>query len=116
MSNLTGRAIYQKAQKPPRAPYLELVGLRESAEGQRCSLRLPCCNHDPATTVLAHLRFFNWAGIAEKPINVLGVFACSACHDALDRRVDSQVGFEDILRALGETLISHVKAGRLIFK
>lgn len=116
MSNLTGRAIYQKAQKPPRAPYVELVGLRESARGETCRLRLPCCNHDPATTVLAHLRFFNWAGIAEKPINVLGVFACSACHDALDRRVNSQVGFEDILRALGETLISHVKAGRLIFK
>lgn len=80
--------------------------VRDSARGEDCALRLDCCNHNPQTTVLAHLRFFGWAGIAEKPDDFLAVYACSACHDAIDRRSDAECalwGFEDLLRALGET-------------
>ena len=73
-----------------------------------------CCNHNAQTVVLAHLRFFNWAGIAQKPDDLLAVFACSACHDALDRRDMSAVwGFEDILRALGETLLRQKAMGNV---
>lgn len=99
-----------------KAPNLVSAALRQSAKGQPCSLRLPCCNHDPATTVLAHLRFFGWAGMGHKPPDYLAVFACSACHDAIDRRSDTDVAqweFEDLLRALGETLNRHYAAGRL---
>lgn len=77
--------------------------VRDSARGEECTLRLACCNHDPDTTVFCHLRFFGWAGIAEKPDDFLGVYGCSACHNAIDRRDDAPWGFEDLLRALGET-------------
>jgi len=101
---------------PPRQKRLRLVSpkLRASAKGQPCTLRLPCCNHDQDTTVLAHLRFFGWAGVAEKPDDYLGVFACSACHDAIDGRGRNLWEFEDLLRALGETLRAHFLAGRLV--
>lgn len=103
---------------PPRQKQPPLVSsaLRKSARGEMCSLRLSCCNYDPETTVLAHLRFFGWAGVAEKPDDLLAVLACSACHDALDRRGEGEWGFEDILRALGETLLRHRNAGRIVVK
>lgn len=89
---------------------------RKSARGQDCALRLDCCNHDPETTVLAHLRMFGWAGTAQKPPDFLGVYACSNCHDALDRRRADEWGFDDVLRALGETQISMQKQGVLSVK
>jgi len=86
--------------------------LRQAARGERCTLRLWCCNHDPETTVLAHIRMFGWAGMAQKPPDFLAVFACSACHDALDRRHNGEAwGFDDLLRALGETLIRQNQLG-----
>jgi len=111
--NITGRPILAKPQKA------QSKALRQAARGQECTLRLPCCNRDPETTVLAHLRYFAWAGTAQKPPEFLAVFACSACHDALDRRTPENAwlcGFEDILRALGETLIRQHEAGNLVMK
>lgn len=59
--------------------------LRDSARGQPCMVRLPgICNHDPATTVLAHL---NGGGMGTKKSDLFGAFCCSACHDVLDGRV-----------------------------
>lgn len=80
--------------------------MRQSARGETCTLRLPGCNHDPETTVLCHLRMFGWAGMGQKPHDFLAVYACSDCHDKLDRRGSRADGFthEDVLRALGETL------------
>ena len=61
--------------------------LRQSAKGQDCHLRIPgVCNGNPETTVLAHIRRGNVAGIGQKPPDVCGVFSCSDCHDAVDRR------------------------------
>lgn len=79
--------------------------LRKNARGQSCTLRLDCCNHNPETTVLAHIRRFGWAGMAQKPDDLLAVFACSSCHDAIDRRTSELWGDDDILRAMGETLL-----------
>lgn len=48
-------------------------------------MRIPeVCNWDPSTTVLAHIR--RSGGIGIKPPDVCGVFACSKCHDVMDRR------------------------------
>ena len=109
-----GRAPYQK---DPTYRTKRKKGddkMREAAQGQNCALRLGCCNHDPATTVLAHLRMFGWAGTAQKPPDFLGVFACSECHDALDRRNRAtEWGYDDVLRALGETLIIQSRMGNL---
>ena len=58
--------------------------LRDSARGQPCLVRLPgICNHDPATTVLAHL---NGGGTGTKHSDLLASFACSSCHDEIDRK------------------------------
>ena len=89
---------------------------RNSARGKHCALRLEGCNYDEGTTVLAHIRRFGWAGAAQKPPDFLGVYACSNCHDKLDRRSKGQVSDEDILRALGETQIQMHREGVLQVK
>lgn len=58
--------------------------LRASAKGQQCTVRSSFCNHDPETTVLAHLPS-EVAGKATKSDDWHACFACSSCHDALDR-------------------------------
>jgi hypothetical protein len=44
------------------------------------------CNHNPETTVLAHIRMPGISGIGMKADDLLGAWACSNCHDAIDRR------------------------------
>lgn len=106
MGNLANRPPLGQKQPPTVS-----TPLRQSARGETCTLRLGCCNGDPSTVVLAHLRFFSWAGISQKPDDMLAVFACSACHDAIDRRSREPWGFEDLLRGLGETLMRQKAKG-----
>ena len=50
-------------------------------------IRLPgICNFDPETTVLAHFRLAGTCGVGMKPIDLLGAWACSQCHDYIDGR------------------------------
>jgi len=50
-------------------------------------VRLPdICNHNSETTVLAHIRLSGVSGMGIKADDLLGAWACSACHDAVDRR------------------------------
>ena len=72
--------------------------VRNFANGQTCTLRMPWCNHNPETVVLCHIRAFGWAGVAQKPPDFLAFHACSECH-----RREKDAGWDDILRALGET-------------
>lgn len=105
-----------KGAKPRRSVRSAAAPLRRAARGQTCTLRLPCCVGGTETVILAHLRFFGWAGIAQKPSDLLAVFACHACHDALDRRNATTAGlwgFEDVLRALGETLLRQEAHGQI---
>lgn len=61
--------------------------IRKAARGEPCLMRIPgVCNGNPETTVLAHIRGSGNAGKGMKPPDVSGVFACSACHDVIDRR------------------------------
>lgn len=77
--------------------------LRKSARGKDCTLRLPCCNHDSETVVLAHLPSSS-RGMGMKSPDWWGVFCCSACHDALDGRANKyHPDADDVLRALHET-------------
>lgn len=57
---------------------------RKSARGQECQVRIDgICNGNPETTVLAHL---NGGGMGMKQPDIFGAFACSACHNEIDRR------------------------------
>ena len=68
------------------------MNLREAARGRPCQIRLSCCNHDPDTTVLAHLRAIELgSGAGHKPNDIFAAHACSACHDAIDRRTHTYV-------------------------
>ena len=66
--------------------------LRDAARDQDCMVRIPgLCNFNPETTVLAHYRLSGLCGTGFKPIDLIGSWACSACHDAIDQR--SNTGF-----------------------
>ena len=60
--------------------------LTKLARGRECQVRLPCCNHNAETTILAHYRLAGTCGIGMKPNDLQGAWACSACHDEIDRR------------------------------
>lgn len=61
--------------------------LTKLARDRDCQVRIPgICNHDPATTVLAHYRLAGLCGMGIKPHDLLGAWACSSCHDEIDRR------------------------------
>ena len=97
-----------------RAKHRPLVSAkaRDNARGQTCTLRLSCCTMDPAQTVLAHLRVFGWAGMTQKPPDYLAVFACHNCHAEIDlRAAEAEWGYDDLLRALGETLMRQFADG-----
>lgn len=50
-------------------------------------MRLPgVCNHNSETVVLCHYRLAGVSGMGMKSPDILGAWACSACHDAIDRR------------------------------
>ena len=60
------------------------VNLRKEAKGRECQIRIPgACNGDPDTVVLAHL---SGGGMGRKHSDLLGAWACSACHDGVDGR------------------------------
>ena len=60
--------------------------LTKLARGRECQVRLPRCNHNVETTVLAHYRLAGTCGVGMKPNDLQGAWACSSCHDEIDRR------------------------------
>ena len=63
-------------------------------------VRIPeVCNHNSETTVLAHYRLAGVSGIGMKSPDILGARACSACHDAIDRRAHTDLD-RDYVRLL----------------
>lgn len=72
--------------------------LRQSAKGKECEIRIPfTCNHNPETTVLAHIRRAGIAGLGIKPPDVCGVLCCSSCHDVIDGRTKAPDGITDAM-------------------
>lgn len=68
--------------------------IRNSARGESCTVNVAgVCNYDSATTVLAHLPDES-KGMGKKADDLSACYACSACHDVLDRRRYDQ-DFED---------------------
>ncbi len=76
------------------------MNLRKQAKGRGCMVRIPkVCNHNSETTVLAHYRLAGVSGIGMKSPDILGAWACSACHDAIDRRAHTDLD-HDYVRLL----------------
>ena len=63
-----------------------MTNYRKEAKGRQCMIRLPGCNHNRQTTVLAHYRLAGYCGTGMKPDDLLGAWACSECHDVADGR------------------------------
>ena len=60
--------------------------IRESARGEDCTVGVVgVCNRNPETTVLAHLQF-DGGIMAGKADDLSACYACSDCHDFIDRR------------------------------
>ena len=70
--------------------------IRRSAQGKPCTLNIAhVCNYNHETTVFSHFRLPGMAGGSLKPSDVLGAYACSACHDVIDGRKKSKLSEED---------------------
>ena len=81
--------------------------IRQSARGEGCTINIySVCNYDPETTVYAHVKS-PMSGYKSSDL-AGGIYCCSSCHDALDRRVINE-SFESerdayTLRAVQKTL------------
>lgn len=59
--------------------------IRQSARGEECTLRFPCCNGDTATTVWCHSnRLADGKGMGLKAPDQEGCYGCFNCHAFLD--------------------------------
>lgn len=67
------------------------MNLRKEAKDRECQVRIPgVCNKNSETVVLAHLnnKSLFGVGVGQKVPDLFGAWACSACHDVVDRRTD----------------------------
>ena len=72
-----------------------MTNLRKYAQGKPCMIRVPgVCNGDDKTTVLAHYRLSGISGMSMKSPDLIGAWACSDCHDAVDRRRFMDLDFD----------------------
>jgi hypothetical protein len=75
------------------------MSLRKEAKGRGCMVRLPgICNFNSETVVLAHIRLAGVSGMGMKSPDLIGAWACSACHDELDGRTHKSGRTHDELR------------------
>ena len=75
------------------------MSLRKEAKGRGCTVRLPgICNFNSETVVLAHIRVVGVSGMGMKSPDLLGAWACSACHDEIDGRTRKSGLTRDELR------------------
>ena len=73
--------------------------LRKEAKGRPCMVRIPnICNFNNETVVLAHIRLQGVSGMGMKSPDLLGAWACSACHDEIDGRTHKSGMSHDELR------------------
>ena len=75
------------------------MSLRKEAKGRGCMVRLPgICNFNSETVVLAHIRLAGVSGMGMKSPDLIGAWACSACHDEIDGRTHKSGMTHDELR------------------
>jgi len=94
-----------------------MSAITKSARGENCTVRLSgICNHNPETVVFAHINGVRFGhGMGLKANDIHGAYACSACHDAIDRRTHTTLE-KDFLKlahyeAMIETQIKLIEKG-----
>lgn len=91
--------------------------LRKAAKDRGCTVRIPgVCNFNSQTVVLAHVRLSGISGMGTKAPDLLGAWACSACHDEVDGRTNKSSLSRDELRlahfeGMARTIAQLVKEG-----
>ena len=89
------------------------MNLRREAMGKECQVRYEgICNGNPDTTVLAHVRVIGVSGMGIKSPDVLGAWACSACHAHADTHHDAETE-RDFLRGFVRTLAELLRRGKV---
>ncbi|MFN9969960.1 MAG: DUF1364 domain-containing protein [Phycisphaerae bacterium] len=82
------------------------MNLRNEARGRGCMVRLPgVCSHNSETVVLAHVRLIGVSGMGMKADDLLGAWACSACHDVIDRRARTDMDLKEVRLAHLEGMV-----------
>lgn len=94
------------------------MNLRDLARDQSCMVRLDgVCNGNPETTVLAHYRLAGTCGVGMKPPDECGAWACSSCHDAIDRRTHKELEYDYVrlchLEGMVRTICALKQMGKL---
>lgn len=97
------------------------MNLRDYARDKPCMVRLPgICNFNTATTVLAHERVNGLSGTGLKAPDIFAAWCCSACHDVVDGRVESELSYEARRLALSDgvraTQLCLLNAGLIIVR
>ena len=87
--------------------------LRALAQGRECQVRLVgICNGNPETTVLAHFRLIGVSGMGRKSPDLIGAWACSACHSHVDSHKDCQTE-RDFLKGVIRTIYTLIEEGEV---
>jgi hypothetical protein len=96
----------------PKRP--KMTPIRASARGEQCTLRFPCCNFDPSTTVWCHSNHYaDGKGAGLKARDEEGCYGCFACHSWLDGGYAGHMPrtlvdrYFDIARAMSQTILQH---------
>lgn len=77
--------------------WLQVSKLTKEAKGRECQARLfGVCNHNPETTVLAHIRKAGITGIGKKANDILGAWLCYNCHMAIDGQMKTSYTKEEL--------------------
>jgi hypothetical protein len=93
------------------------MNLRKEARGRGCTVRIPgVCNFNSETVVLAHIRLAGISGMGMKSPDLLGAWACNACHDEIDGRTHKSGLSRDELRlahydGMARTIVQLEKEG-----
>ena len=89
--------------------------LTRAARGQDCTVQLyPYCNENPETVVFAHAPSED-SGWSRKSPDWWGADCCSACHDVVDGRRQTEISSEEVsecfTRGVFRTIQRRIDAG-----
>jgi hypothetical protein len=102
---------YQPQEIFAHTGHASMSKITNSAKNETCSIRvIGYCNGDTATTVFAHINGIRYGhGVGQKVDDLLGAYACSSCHDAVDGRIRTNHSKNDLklwhLEGMAETLL-----------